>query len=410
MRSNGESRFKKILVSIRNAWLVVCITASVFLAIEVVLSIAYYYRDGRRKAAAEDPCFQADAYQNVAWARAYYRDYAKCESQWASYVYWRRRPFQSQYINVNADGIRNTWFPDDPISSSGVYPKIFFFGGSTTWGTGARDDFTIPSLVGKRLSANGAPAHITNFGELGYVTTQEVIRLIRELQKGNIPDLVVFYDGVNDMFAAYQQGHAGIPQNESNRVKDWRLSLRLTSGKGTVFPYLVHNLSTTRFLRGICRRLGMSGYSGLLVHDDVRKITARPDADCADLAKDVLTIYKANIDIIESLARHYSFKSLFYWQPTIFSKTHLTPYEQKEKDKGGELEPLIALTCDMLAQQDLTQNGQISFRNASALFADVSEPVFLDWNHIGEAGNDRVAEIIAADILAEVRSSSVINR
>ncbi len=409
MRPNGESRFKKVLVSVRNAWLVVCISASLFLAIEVVLSIAYYYRDGQRKAVAEDPCFQADTYRDVTWARAYYRDYAKCESQWASYVYWRRRPFQSQYINVNADGIRNTWSADDSIGSSGVQPKIFFFGGSTTWGTGARDDFTIPSLVGKHLSENGVAARITNFGELGYVTTQEVIRLMRELQKGNIPDLVVFYDGVNDMFAAYQQGHAGIPQNESNRVKDWRLSQKLTGGKRNVFPYLVHNLSTTRFLKGICRRLGLRGYSGLLVHDDVRKITARPDANSVDLANDVLDIYKANIDIVESLARHYSFKSFFYWQPTIFSKTHLTPYEQKEKDKGREFQPLIASTCEMLARCDLTQSGKISFRNASTVFADVSEPMFLDWNHIGETGNHRVAEIIAADILAEVQSSSVAN-
>jgi hypothetical protein len=37
-----------------------------------------------------------------------------------------------------------------------------------------------------------------NFGESGFVSTQSVIQLMQELQSGNIPHLVIYYDGVND--------------------------------------------------------------------------------------------------------------------------------------------------------------------------------------------------------------------
>ena len=48
-----------------------------------------------------------------------------------------------------------------------------------------------------------------------------MMELFLQLREGNIPDLVVFYDGVNDVFSAYQQGKAGIPQNENNREKEF---------------------------------------------------------------------------------------------------------------------------------------------------------------------------------------------
>jgi hypothetical protein len=63
---------------------------------------------------------------------------------------------------------------------------------------------------------------------MGWVSTQSVIMLLRQLQHGNIPDVVVFYDGVNDTYAAYQQGFAGWPQNELNRVTEFNVTQHLS--------------------------------------------------------------------------------------------------------------------------------------------------------------------------------------
>src|SRR4030095_8272929 len=54
---------------------------------------------------------------------------------------------------------------------------------------------------------------VVNFGESAYVSTQSVIALMLQLQTGNVPDLAIFYEGTNDIYAAYQSGRAGVHQN-----------------------------------------------------------------------------------------------------------------------------------------------------------------------------------------------------
>ena len=75
-------------------------------------------------------------------------------------------------------------------------------GGSSLWGFGARDDQTIPSLLARKLLERGISVEVKSLSELGYVSTQEVIGLFRELQEGYRPDVVIFYDGVNDTTSA----------------------------------------------------------------------------------------------------------------------------------------------------------------------------------------------------------------
>jgi hypothetical protein len=74
--------------------------------------------------------------------------------------------------------------------------KVYFFGGSTMWGVGARDDGTIPSEF---AAATGFWSE--NFGEFAYTAHQDLMLLVQLLQDGHRPDIVVFYDGVNDVEA-----------------------------------------------------------------------------------------------------------------------------------------------------------------------------------------------------------------
>ena len=67
--------------------------------------------------------------------------------------------------------------------------------------------------IGKFLSEHGVKVEITNFGQSGRVSTQEVIDLFLQLQKSNTPNIVIFYDGINDTFSAFQNGISGVPQN-----------------------------------------------------------------------------------------------------------------------------------------------------------------------------------------------------
>ena len=58
---------------------------------------------------------------------------------------------------------------------------------------------------------------LKNLSEIGYVSTQELVALFQELQAGYRPDVVIFYDGVNDTTSALLEREAGLTTNEVNR-------------------------------------------------------------------------------------------------------------------------------------------------------------------------------------------------
>ena len=82
------------------------------------------------------------------------------------------------------------------------------------WGTGSPDWGTIPANLQKVLNKlRQGPVCVTNFAESAYVSTQDIIMLLLQLQSGNIPDLVLFYDIAGDIPAAYQSGRPGVHAN-----------------------------------------------------------------------------------------------------------------------------------------------------------------------------------------------------
>jgi len=85
------------------------------------------------------------------------------------------------------------------------------------WGWGARDDHTIASHLSKWLHARGYRVQVTNYGQFGYVSTQEAITLLRCLHRGERVDIALFYDGINEVFASAMNAVAGLPQNEWRR-------------------------------------------------------------------------------------------------------------------------------------------------------------------------------------------------
>jgi lysophospholipase L1-like esterase len=63
------------------------------------------------------------------------------------------------------------------------------------WGTGVDDENTIPA----RFNALHPDYRVHNHGESGFLSRQELARLINLVNQGEPMDLVVFYDGCNDV-------------------------------------------------------------------------------------------------------------------------------------------------------------------------------------------------------------------
>lgn len=395
-------KLSKIGKLVKDAWHMVGITILLFCLIEGSLSLAFLIKDRflGSDLSTIDPRVAADTYSDPSWAGNYYEEFRRANIvQWRSYVYWRRKPFFGSYINIDSDGIRQTTVTEPQGSSASM--KVFMFGGSTMWGTGVGDASTIPSILAKELQNQGVVSNIINFGEVGYVSTQEVITLMLQLQKGHIPDLVIFYDGLNDTYSAYQQHIAGLPQNEFNRVKDFNLSkpYGFKQRREMIFQDVATRLSTIRFLKYFPQRLGLRSKPGLAVNPAA---LGNSDADSQALAQAVISTYTSNVELVKALSEHYHFKYLFYWQPTIFQKVNLTKYERAQRDVIQPMEQFFQKTHSLIQQSGLVASSEESFHDLSLLFSDIQQPIYVDCYHLGESGNKLIAQRMAKDVLSVI--------
>lgn len=361
---------RKLANVLREVWLIIGITLVWLVALEITARVAFAARDVWRTggdARLAEWSLGADVYHHQEWAAEYWRECnitsQRTFANWHSYVYWRRKPYAGKYINIDANGLRKTW--NKTTAPTPTQIKIFMFGGSAMWGTGARDEFTIPSYLSKKLQEHGLDVWITNFGESGYVSTQEVIALMLELQKGNVPDVVIFYDGVNDVFSAFQQGAAGLPQNEYHRIESFnQLNWR---------SQILEKLALYRAARGLV--VAVQGKP--VPKDDARLVDA------------VLDVYFNNYQIVNALAKQYGFTALFYWQPTIYTKPTLSAWERQEMNRYGEAE-FMRRAYRAFAER-AKPNNVFDLSNA---FDGEAGTVFIDAWHISEAGNARIADLM----------------
>jgi lysophospholipase L1-like esterase len=392
---------RKLLLRAKEAWLVLCMALLYLVLLEVLLSIAYVAADRIRagSAASLDGRSRSDVYADVSWTHEYFRELEESSvTRWTSYVYWRRRPYRGRHINIDANGIRRTWNADETAVAGKDPVKIFAFGGSAMWGVGARDDFTIASCLARDLESQGVRCQVTNFGESGYVSTQEVIALGQQLRDGNVPDLVIFYDGVNDIYSAYQQRRAGLPQNEFHRAQEFNVSqprsyvaLRLLCIRRSI-----GSLAVVRFSRNLLRRVGID------VDPDssatYASTPAHSDAEREALFREVLAVYKGNMRMVATWENAYGFKALFYWQPTVFDKTYPTAFEQKVQREIVSLQPYCEAMCQLVQEEKAFSQVQGAvFHDISDVFSSAQQPIFIDWCHVSEWGNERVARKMAAD-------------
>ncbi len=345
--------------------------------------------------AVVDQRVNADGYSGKGWVEDYFKEVHSIHTVWKSYVYWRSGPFTGKYINIDENGLRRTWNPNDDHSTD--KKVILAMGGSTMWGFGARDEHTIPSYLSKLIHESGKKNYkVINMGDSGYVNSQELMALYLRLRRGEIPDIVIFYDGVNDIFSAFQNKEAGLPQNEINRRLEFNLLSANTKTILSIYgPMLLKRTATFKTLREIALGREMGAY-----HDWTMGLTGKPisETEAENLGESVAKIYYGNMKIVQALADSYGFKFKFYWQPTIYQKDVLSDYEKKVKKSMKALAPLFKEAYNQALAKGRVDGVTRGFRDLSNVFRGVKSPVFIDFCHITEKGNQLMAGHIFDDL------------
>ena len=379
-------------------WNVVAIVAIAVLAAEV--GVTACQRLNRRlrygRAGKPDERANADAYSGADWPERYFAEVGYAlKFDWMPFVHWRQRPFRGAYTNVDERGRRATPGADGPEKGA---VSVHCFGGSTMWGMGARDEGTIPAVLQRRLRAAGHRVSLVNQGQSGYIVTQELIMLQHVLKHEGAPDVVLFYDGVNDVFSAEATGRPDAIVAEEARSAEFNLlseERRLDLVRAAFAGVMPRTLRRLRQWTGLDLRGPLPRSQHVVLSEE----------QLAPLARAVIEIYAANVRMIRVLARAYGFHALFFWQPVLASKKVKSKNEQRWETTAcrdiGKRRQLVAAAHDAFRRHPELK-GAADVVDLSSLFDDEAKPVYLDFSHLSETGNVTVAEAMLPTLAAAV--------
>lgn len=303
-------------------------------------------------------------------AQGFWEEQVQTKVRWLPYSYWVVAPFAGKYINVDEQGLRKTVSIDEGEGAQ----RVYFFGGSTAWGLGARDDYTIPSHIARLLAVLDAPAKVLNYAQPAYVSTQDLILFQRQLAQGNLPDLAVFYQGFNDTLAAQVPGGiAGVPFYEGQRVSDVEAGRLLRQGQPVLRP----------------------------PQPSVAEMNWRLVSKGGASAREIFDAWLANRRLIRAVAQAKGVGVLFVWQPALFAKQTLTQFEARFVAGEDRVPPgfiSVYRDVDRLVREHALAESWDDVIILSDIFHDVADDIFFDEVHINEIGNQAVAEAIAGSI------------
>lgn len=387
-------RVRNLLASLQTAWSIAGVSLIALLLLETGCRLVFALKDRRDDASTMTASQIAQAQGDPAWPVEHLRELAQLEDRWRPWVYFRQKPFHGRTITIDENGLRATWRPPNETKSERT-PRIVFLGGSTLWGYGARDDHTIPSLAAQRLHDRGRAVGVENRAEIGYVSTQELIALVLDLQQGRRPDVVVFLDGVNDATSAVLEGRAGVSTNESHRELEFNLRQSAPQLGGALWGRMLQDSGLYRLAQSVRQRLGAGPNAWRL---------DQPRAVNPALAKDVVKCYAANVEIVRGLGRRYGFRPLFFWQPVVFTKQVRTPLEHSEAAKYAALETIFREVREQIQKTPELASAP-DFHDLSALFDDQPDAAFIDYCHTTEKANGGIAEAMTGAIQKSLEQS-----
>jgi lysophospholipase L1-like esterase len=110
----------------------------------------------------------------------------------------RIKDVSTRHVNVHA-GRRDTWKP--PACGDCERLRVWVYGGSTTFGLGQRDEHTIPSVLARAAWEDGVVLDVENRGVGGDTHWEAAQRFAWDVTRDLAPDMVVFYDGTNEIMA-----------------------------------------------------------------------------------------------------------------------------------------------------------------------------------------------------------------
>lgn len=218
--------------------------------------------------------------------------------EYSSYVQFKESVKSGKYVNVSSKGFRlNRASNEHPIPLAQDAINIFVFGGSTTFGYGVRDYETIPARLEDTMRGQNPHARVYNFGRAFYFSSQERVLFEKLLVAGNVPDAVIFIDGLNEFY------HPKDDPTYSGFLNGAMDNSFYAAQKKFFRELPIVNFA--RFCRDLIKKQFASTSSNTISATEADEGTVQT----------ILSRYIANTRLIRAIAEQHGIKSFFVWQP-----------------------------------------------------------------------------------------------
>lgn len=264
----------------------------------------------------------------------------------------------SRYTNV-VDGIRVTRAPQ-PCECE--LTDVWVAGGSAAFGTGQRDDHTIPSELVDLAEADGLHVRVYNLAVPGYTLWQEYQRVLARLAAGHPPPrLVVFYDGFNDVVVSFAHAaHSG--------------SLATPTINDAFNPFPVVSAAEIN-----AALLPLGGARGMGAETGRRFVSLR--------------------EIIRRHLEQLGIETAFFFQADALD----TPLQREAVVNGESTLGPEQLDLFAAALESAESEVAVGQHNLRGIYESTPTPVFFDLIHTNEVGSRIAAEQIYQQIAPRLR-------
>jgi len=274
-----------------------------------------------------------------------------------------------QTININSHGFRGAELQNDPTY------RIFIIGGSTTFGVGASSDFTtIPYFIQEKFMQEypNYNIEVINAGiPNAYSFTEK--NLITEKLLTYEPNLLVIYDGWNDLGRDYEQYENSV---------DYKL------------------------MDQIIRKIRQSDFTTPNV---ILKIYFNYKNNSVDIIpfnsnkiEEKVSLWKNTWIDICNLQEKYDFKTIITLQPLVGTGKKILSVEEQKGFSYADGRSQISNYneyANTLGELDSICTATFDLRG---VFDSQSKTIFFDYGHVGDYGNKIVGNNIYERILPTV--------
>jgi len=257
--------------------------------------------------------------------------------------------YPGNYIKIQA-GRRST------VGSTGIRQKrVLVFGGSTVFCAEVPDSMTIPSQLQKIILDNKFELDVLNYGIPG-IRIENQFRILERIQGLGPGDVVVFYDGINDLNTVFRLGlesnKSVIPLGFVKEVAAWVESHSLLA-RGLISGYIDRSGISKDFLNTDAE----NEVAGLWIKNDkiARTFVEIKGAQFVHILQPNWVTYKGGVEATKDNKR---------WADMKVIQNYFEKYA----------------------------NPETKIENFTKKLDGLSSTPFIDWAHLDEIGNKKIAE------------------